>query len=104
MFAMEKVGRRWALLVLRELLDGPQRFSKLNKSIPWVSGRSLTRVLKKLEFDGLILRKVDGGRPPKVSYSLSGDDPMLRDIIDAMFRWGTKEYLKQGGRRRSGDT
>lgn len=86
-------------MVLRELLDGPRRFNRLHKSLPWVSGRSLTRVLEKLEGDGLIERKVDRTRPPKVSYSLSANDPMLREIIDAVCRWGTKKYLQQEARR-----
>ena len=86
-------------MVLRELLDGPRRFNQLHRSLPWVSGRSLTRVLEKLERNGLIERKVDRTRPPKVSYSLSANDPMLREIIDAISRWGTKKYLQQEARR-----
>jgi len=87
-------------MVLRELFDGPRRFNQLQKSLPWVSGRSLTRVLEKLEGDSLVDRKVDGTRRPKVSYSLSANDPMLREIIDAVCRRGTKKYLEQEARRR----
>ena len=86
-------------MVLRELLDGPRRFNQLHKSLPWASGKSLTRVLEKLEGDGLIERTVDRTRPPKVSYSLSENDPLLREIIDAVSRWGTKKYLEQEARR-----
>ena len=99
MFAFEKLGSRWTLMVLRELFDGPRRFNQLHKSLPWVSGRSLTRVLKRLEGDGLIERTVNSNRPPEVSYSLSSNDPMLREIIDALSRWGTKKDLEQGARR-----
>lgn len=100
MFACEKLGSRWTLMVLRELLDGPLRFSQLQERVPWVSGKSLTRVLAKLEHNGLIKRNVHRTRPPNVSYSLSMNDPMLREIIDAVLRWGTKKYLQQEARRR----
>ena len=86
-------------MVLGELLDGPRRFNQLHRRLPWVSGKSLTRVLAKLERNGLIKRNVHRTRPPNVSYSLSMNDPMLREIIDAVLRWGTKKYLQQEARR-----
>ncbi|MCH7767277.1 MAG: helix-turn-helix transcriptional regulator, partial [Acidobacteria bacterium] len=52
--ALRKLGGRWALLVLRELLDQPRRFNELKKPIPWISTTSLSRVLARLEREGFV--------------------------------------------------
>ena len=90
MIALRKLGSRWTLLVLRELLGGRRRFSALRKAIPQVPAKSLARVLAKLEKDGLVQRTVNSMRPPQVSYSLVHNDPILRQVIDALFRYGSE--------------
>ena len=90
MIALRKLGNRWTLLVLRELFVGPRRFSELRKAIPQVPAKSLARVLAKLEKDGLIRRTVNSMRPPQVTYSLVHNDPILREVIDALFRYGSE--------------
>ncbi|MBZ5698153.1 MAG: helix-turn-helix transcriptional regulator [Acidobacteriia bacterium] len=90
MIALRKLGSRWTLLVLRELLGGRRRFSELRKAIPQVPAKSLARVLAKLEKDGLVQRTVNSMRPPQVSYSLVHNDPILRQVIDALFRYGSE--------------
>jgi DNA-binding HxlR family transcriptional regulator len=90
MIALRKLGSRWTLLVLRELFGGRRRFSELRKGIPQVPAKSLVRVLAKLETDGLIKRTVNSTRPPQVVYSIVYKDPILRQVIDALFRYGSK--------------
>jgi DNA-binding HxlR family transcriptional regulator len=93
--ALRKVGNQWSLLVLNELMKGPRRFSELQAAVPQISGKSLSRVLSKLQKEGLIRRKVTSTRPPQVIYSLIRKDPALRKAIDALSRWGKNQESKE---------
>src|SRR4051794_3289727 len=55
--ALELIGERWALLVLRELLLGPRRFSDLRADLPAISANVLTQRLTELESRGLVRRR-----------------------------------------------
>src|SRR5215217_6060233 len=55
--ALDLVGERWALLVMRELLFGPKRFSDLRDSLPGISANVLTQRLEGLEAAGVLLRR-----------------------------------------------
>jgi len=89
--ALRKVGDPWSLLVLRELLDWPRRFSEVRTAIPKISGKSLSRVLAKLQEGGLIRRTVTAGRPPQVIYTLIRKNQALRDAINALSEWGKSQ-------------
>src|SRR5690349_1965080 len=54
---MELIGERWALLVLRELMLGPRRFSQLRADLPGISANVLTQRLSELEQRGLVVKK-----------------------------------------------
>ena len=82
------LGRRWVIAVLYALLNRPLRFNEIHKCIPGISTKSLGRVLLELEREGLVRRTVLSARPPHVSYSLN-DDPLLRQIIESLLRWGS---------------
>lgn len=98
MIAVRKLGTRWTLLVMRALVAGPHRFSELRKLAPQVPVKSLARVLAKLEEEGLVDRNVTATRPPQVTYSLVAEDPILSEVIDALFRWGSKQGLGKRSR------
>ena len=84
---------KWKLLIIRELLSGPKRFSQLQRAIPGVTQKMLTKQLRELERDGLISRKVYPQVPPKVEYSLTDLGEKLKDVLDAMHSWG-EEYIR----------
>src|SRR5580704_12462582 len=90
--AMTKVGSRWGIFVLGELLVSPRRFNELKRCLPFVPARSLVSVLKKLEKEGLVDRWVDNSRPPSVTYSAKHNDPLLREITKLLTRWGSQNY------------
>ncbi len=79
--ALDVVGERWTLLIVRELLDGPARFNQLLDGLPGIATNLLATRLRSLADSGL-LRHLDDGR-----YQLTpwGDD--LRDTIYALGRW-----------------
>ncbi len=86
---VQLIGNKWKLLIIRNLLHAPQRFTEIRKSIPGISQKVLTDNLRALEADGLVEREVFAEVPPRVVYSLSGLGNSLRPIIDAMEAWGT---------------
>ncbi len=83
------IGNKWKMLIIRDLLSAPQRFSDLLKSIP-ISNKVLADNLRALEEDGLVLREVFSEVPPRVVYSLSELGNSLRPIWDALEAWGTE--------------
>ncbi len=84
------IGNKWKLLIIRNLLTEPQRFTKLLNSIPGISKKVLTDNLRALETDGLIKREVYAEVPPRVVYSLSELGISLKTIFDAMSDWGVE--------------
>lgn len=91
MVALRKLGSRWTLLVLRALSDGPRRPSDFRKLAPQIPTKSLARVLAKLEKEGLVNRQVASTHPPHVIYTLAAEDPLLTEVIETLFRWGSQQ-------------
>lgn len=84
--ALDVVGERWALLVVRELLLTPQRFSELRQALPGVSSNLLADRLRELEHHGVIHRvEPEGG--PRV-YALTERGRELEPILLALGDWG----------------
>ena len=86
---VQLIGNKWKLLIIRNLLTSPQRFTEMLKTIP-ISQKVLTDNLRALEEDGIIKREVFAEVPPRVVYSLSDLGNSLRPIIDSMANWGTE--------------
>lgn len=89
--ALDAIGERWALLVVRELLLGPQRFSDLRRALPGASSNMLTDRLRELEGRGLVRRR--RLPPPAASsvYELTERGRELEPILDALGVWGGAE-------------
>jgi len=86
--ALVVVGGKWKLVILRHLLDGTLRFGELDRALPGITPRMLTRQLRELEADGLVRRTVYPQVPPKVEYSVTDLGESLRSITDQLERWG----------------
>ena len=82
------IGNKWKLLILRNLLAGPNRFGELRKTIPGISQKVLTDNLRSMEQDGILIRTVYAEVPPHVEYKLSELGDTMRPIISAMETWG----------------
>lgn len=89
--ALELVGERWAMLVIRDLLVSPKRFSDLQRGLPKIPSNILTARLKELEQNGLVERRAmpraQGGG---VVYELTRDGRDLEDAVLTLGRWGAK--------------
>jgi DNA-binding HxlR family transcriptional regulator len=86
--AMEVLGGKWKIVILRHLLDGTKRFGELHRAMPGVTARMLTRQLRELEADRLIRRTVYPQVPPKVEYSVTPIGESLRDVTGRLDDWG----------------
>ncbi|GAB3284428.1 winged helix-turn-helix transcriptional regulator [Parasphingorhabdus pacifica] len=86
--AMAVVGGKWKFVILKHLFPGAQRFGELKRALPGITQRMLTRQLRELEADGLILRTVYREVPPKVEYSLTAIGRSLENIADQLDQWG----------------
>jgi DNA-binding HxlR family transcriptional regulator len=84
--ALDVVGERWALLVVRELLLAPQRFSELRHALPHVSSNLLADRLRELEHKGVI-RRLAPTEGPRV-YELTEWGRKLEPILLALSDWG----------------
>ncbi|MGM0216433.1 winged helix-turn-helix transcriptional regulator [Enterococcus sp. AZ109] len=91
---VDLIGNKWKILIMRELLKGTQRFNAIHKSVEGISQKVLTENLRKMEKDGIVIRKAYPEVPPRVEYSLSEIGESLRPIIDSMSEWGTA-YIKE---------
>jgi DNA-binding HxlR family transcriptional regulator len=87
--ALDLLGERWTLLVLRELLTGPKRFSDVLDALPGVGTGLLTTRLRQLEDEGLIARR--RLRPPagSVVYELTADGRELEPVLYGLAGWGS---------------
>jgi len=87
--ALDVVGERWALLVVRELLYGPKRFADLQRGLPGMSQNVLTQRLRDLEASGVLVRR--RGLPPVMGqvYELTGSGRELEPVLLALGRWGS---------------
>jgi DNA-binding HxlR family transcriptional regulator len=88
--ALDLIGERWALLVMRELMLGPKRFSDLKADLPGISANVLTQRLEGLEGTGLVRRRKLP--PPGASqvYELTDWGYEAEPIIQELGRWATR--------------
>ena len=88
--ALELIGERWALLVLRELMLGSRRFSELRADLPGISANVLTQRLTDLEARGLVVKK---RLPPPASVQVYEATPWgleAEPIVQALGRWAAR--------------
>jgi DNA-binding HxlR family transcriptional regulator len=68
---LARMGDKWTIMTITMLVQQPRRFNELKRMIGGISQQMLTRTLRSLEGDGLVLRKVHPSIPPQVEYSLT---------------------------------
>jgi DNA-binding HxlR family transcriptional regulator len=78
----------WTLAVLAES-DAPMRFSRVLEQVEGVSQKSLTKVLRQLERDGLVTRAVFAEVPPRVEYAITELALDMLDLVHPLWQWAT---------------
>lgn len=88
--ALDLVGERWALLVVRELLLGPKRFTDLRTGLPHASPNVLAQRLRELECNGVVHRRKLGPPYGTWVYELTDWGRELEPVISSLGRWGSR--------------
>ena len=90
--ALEVIGGKWKPLILWALGNNVMRFGELQKGLPGVNAKMLTKQLRELEEDGVITRTVFPEVPPRVEYAITDFGKTLIPILQALCNWGA-HYL-----------
>jgi DNA-binding HxlR family transcriptional regulator len=77
----------WATLIIRELLEGPRRFTELRDALPGISPHTLTSRLRQFQDYGIVTRTAYAEIPPRVEYRLTPHGEGLREVLGAMATW-----------------
>lgn len=88
------IGGKWKGVILFHLLGGTKRFNELRRLMPDVTQRMLTRQLRELEADQIIVRTIYKEIPPKVEYSLTEFGQTLGPILKMLQKWGLQYFQK----------
>lgn len=91
--ALDHVGDRWTLLIIRELLVAPRRYSELRSSLPGIATNLLAQRLRDLEGDAIIKRR--GSTQPL--YELTQFGRELEPAVHALVRWGGRWMVERDG-------
>jgi DNA-binding HxlR family transcriptional regulator len=99
---LEFIAHKWTPIVIYCLSRGPVRFGELHRSITGISKKMLIQVLRQLEADGLVDRKVYEHIPPRTEYTLTAAGERIHEPIAAICRWAMKNdaLLEQIERKR----
>ncbi len=87
--ALDVVGERWALLLLRELFAGPKRFTDLAEGLPGIGTSVLAERLRQLENDGLVSRRRLGPPARAQVYELTARGAALKPVLAGLVTWGS---------------
>lgn len=85
--ALDFVGDRWTILIIRELLGGPARFQDLKDGLPGIATNLLTERLRRMETDGIVRRLDGAGTGP---YALTDAGEGIRSAIEELGMWGAR--------------
>lgn len=89
--ALEIIGEKWSLLVLRDLLrKGPLRFQELEAGLVGVAPNTLSARLKTLESQGVIGSRLYERHPPRFEYYLTEKGKALGPVLEALYGWGER--------------
>jgi DNA-binding HxlR family transcriptional regulator len=88
--ALEVVGERWALMIVRDLLVAPKRFTDLLRGLPGIPSNVLTARLKEMEQAGIARRRLLPRPDRGVVYELTEYGRELEPVVVALGRWGAK--------------
>ncbi|MBN8824305.1 MULTISPECIES: helix-turn-helix domain-containing protein [unclassified Spirosoma] len=90
---------KWKLPIMASLIFGTKRFKELEREIPKITPRMLSKELRDLEMNGIIVRTVRDTIPVTVEYALTPSGKSFKQVLDTMVEWGLdhrKRTMEQG--------
>jgi len=94
---LDVVGGKWKLVLLTILMSGKRRFRELSREAG-VTPRILSKELQEMEMNGLVSRTVCDTKPITVEYALTPYSETLKEVLEAMDRWGHQHRKKIMGK------
>jgi DNA-binding HxlR family transcriptional regulator len=91
---LDRFGDKWSVHTITLLSEGTMRFSELRRGMNGISQRMLTRTLRALERDGIVLRDVYPTVPPRVEYTLTGLGQSLFGAIRELDGWASEHHAE----------
>lgn len=88
--ALYVLGGKWKLPIIVSLQDGPRRFKELQRRVEDITPRVLSKELKEMELNDLVIRKVISTTPVTVEYSLTAYSDTLFPLTTALYQWGSQ--------------
>jgi len=94
------IGGKWKLPIIIALMEGPQRFRELQRSLDGITPKVLSKELKELELNAFIVRTVYDTTPVTVEYRLTEYSQTLKPVLNALRIWGEKhrEHIRSQSR------
>jgi len=93
--ALEVIGDRWTLLLVRDLLPAPRRFQDLQQSLAGIPPNILSGRLKLMEEHALVARRFYSEHPPRAEYALTDKGRELGVVVGALAAWGSRHVHRQ---------
>lgn len=81
---------KWKLPIISSIMFGKKRFTEIQRNIPKITPRMLSKELKELEINGIVVRTVYNTTPVAVEYELSNSGKSITEVLDKMVDWGIK--------------
>jgi DNA-binding HxlR family transcriptional regulator len=91
---LHTINGKWKLPILMSMYEGKNRFREIQRNIPAITTRVLSKELKDLEASKLIVRLVHDSYPVSIEYKLTTHSHSLTPIVDAMIKWGKQHGTK----------
>ncbi len=96
---LDILSGKWKLPIIGSLFHGKKRFKELEREIPNITPRMLSKELRELETNQLISRTVYDTVPATVEYEVTPYGKTLRDVLDALSKWGLNHRKRIIGKK-----
>ncbi|HCL83716.1 MAG TPA: transcriptional regulator [Chitinophagaceae bacterium] len=92
--SLDVLSGKWKLPIIVALTFGEKRFTEIAQEVHGITDRMLSKELRDLELNGLVMRNIEDTYPVKVTYSLTQHSKTLRPVIDSLKNWGIMHRKK----------
>lgn len=89
--ALDRIGDRWTLLLVDALMSGPRRFNELMADVEGIAPNILTKRLRQLEIDALVVAAPYSYKPVRLAYTLTEPGRELAAALASLSAWGARQ-------------
>lgn len=97
--SLHAICTKWKFPIIGSLFDGRKRFNEIERLVPGITPRMLSRELKDLEVNGIVTRTVLDTAPVSVVYALTKSGESFQQVLDVMIEWGAQHRQNIIGER-----